>query len=100
LATGRSLAPGSKQGPRGAGSELLYVLGLQAFGTLYQREFHSLSLIERAETFTLYGSEVNKNIILAFLSGDETKSLGVVEPFDRTAVSITHTFSLGLTRFL
>jgi len=84
----------------GTGSDLLHVLGLKAFGTLYQREFHSLSLIECAETLTLNGSEVNENVIFAFLSSDEAKPFRVVEPFDRAAMSITHTLSLELTHFL
>jgi hypothetical protein len=40
---------------------------------------------------------MNKNIIFTFLSGYEAKTLGVVEPLDGTAFSITHTTFLGLT---
>jgi hypothetical protein len=76
-------------------SELRYFLGLQAFGSFDQFEFYRLTLIESAVAIALYGAEVDKYVVVAFLAGNKAKSLGIVKPFYRAGYTITHTTFLG-----
>jgi len=40
---------------------------------------------------------VDENILFTFLSGDKAKTFGVIEPFDGTTFSLTHTTFLDLS---
>src|SRR5262249_40686349 len=65
------------------GSRATHVRRLKALRTLRDVEVHTLSLGERLEALALNGGEVYEDV-LATLLGDETETLRVVEPLDRT----------------
>src|ERR1700746_2964525 len=82
---------GCKKAPRRAGllvsSERSANLGdvgcLRSFLALNDFEFHFVSFGERLEPTAADRAEMHEDV-RSSLSGDEAKSLGVVEPFDRT----------------
>jgi hypothetical protein len=57
----------------------LYVLRLQAFGTLHHVELHRLAFLEAAESTRLNSREMHE-YVSATLTGDEPVALGVVKP--------------------
>jgi hypothetical protein len=89
--------PGPAECRRGSALEFHDILGLQTLGAFDQFEFHHLPLIEGAVAIALDGTEVDENIVFTFLSGDEAKTLGVVEPLYRAAYTICHATFLGLS---
>jgi len=61
----------------------LNVGGLQTLGTFFDGELHLLALFEVAETIAFDGGEVNEHIFTTF-TGEETITLGTIEPLYRT----------------
>src|ERR1043166_8135794 len=61
------------------GLERLYVLSLQALGSLFHLELHRLTFLQAAEAVRLDRREMHENIFAA-LARDESKTLGVVKP--------------------
>jgi len=61
----------------------LNVGSLQALRALDDLEFNGLPLVEGAIAVSLYGGEMDENV-LAALTLDETKALAGVEPLDCT----------------
>ena len=63
--------------------ENLNALGLETLGSLHDAELDCLSLLQGAEAAGLNGGEMYE-YIFAGLTGDETKTLSVVEPLHCT----------------
>ena len=57
---------------------------LLTLGAGHDFKRHLLTFLEGLEAFNLDCREVSKKIFAAFVRGDETETLGVVEPFDNT----------------
>jgi hypothetical protein len=53
---------------------------LESFGAFFNIETDCITFRQRPETVSLYGREVDKNII-PFIGGDEAKALCIVKPF-------------------
>jgi hypothetical protein len=75
--------------------QLLDVFRLQALGAFDEVELHHLSLVKGAVAISLDGTEVYEDVVVAFFSGDEAKSLGIVKPLYRAVYTIAHTTFLG-----
>lgn len=67
---------------------------LQPLGSLLDRELNLLILAQGAESIALDGGVVDKYVLCA-LKGDESKALGVIEPFDGSGSFFSH-FSYSL----
>ena len=63
---------------------------MRAFLALAGNEAHGLAFGERLEAVNLNSAEENEEIRAAVRRGDETKTLAVVEPLDRTSLTIRH----------
>jgi len=61
------------------GLERLYVLSLQALGSLFHFELYRLAFLQAAETVRLDGRKMHENIFAA-LARDESETLGIVKP--------------------
>jgi hypothetical protein len=61
--------------------DLHYVGSLQTLGSVVDREFHTLSFIQRLKASFLNCSVMDKHIPATGGSLDKPKSLGIVEPF-------------------
>ena len=59
----------------------LYVLSLPAFGALGHGELDLLAFLERAEAVRLDGGVMDEDV-LAVLTAQKSKSLGVIKPLD------------------
>jgi hypothetical protein len=81
--------PGLAFSSTGEQLDQLHLIGLQAFLTLDGHVADALAFLQGLETTTLDGAEMNKQIRAA-LWGDEAKTLGIVEPFDRTILTFRH----------
>ena len=64
-------------------------VGLQAFLALDNSEANLLAFFQALEALALDGAEMHEHIFAAFTT-DETKALGVIEPFDGTVFAICH----------
>nr|CRH05560.1 conserved protein of unknown function [Candidatus Magnetococcus massalia] len=56
---------------------------MRTFLSIDNSELNLLAFAQSAETFTLNGTEVNENVT-TLLTGDETKTLLLIEEFDGT----------------
>ena len=63
--------------------------GLRTFRPIGDREADALSFGERLESLALNRAEVDKNV-RTVLAGNEAKTLGIIEPFDRTLFAFRH----------
>jgi hypothetical protein len=66
------------------------VSGLQTFRALFDIEFDSLTLVERAKALTYDASMVDKHVPLVAIAGDESIALGVAEPLDSSLFFFIH----------
>jgi hypothetical protein len=63
------------------GSLLFYdIYRLESFGAFFNIETDCITFRQGPEAVSLYGREVDKDII-PFIGGDETKALCIVKPF-------------------
>lgn len=62
----------------------LDVRSLLALRALNDLELHLLTFLEGLETVHLDRREVSEQIFATLIRRDETKTLGIVKPFDRT----------------
>jgi hypothetical protein len=67
---------------------------LQPLGSLLDRELDLLILLQGAESIALDGGVMDKYVLCA-LTGDESISFGIIEPFDGSGLSFSH-FSYSL----
>jgi hypothetical protein len=70
-------------------SDRVHFVGLQALLALHHLEAHLLAFLQTLEPIALDGAEMDENV-LAILTGNEAKPLGVVEPLDGTNLTIRH----------
>src|SRR5690606_1074511 len=77
-------------------SQGVYVLCLQALLALRHSELHLLALDQRAVPLATNCAEVHKHIWTRFTL-NETKTLGIVEPLNRTGLPIRHSHNLHIT---
>src|SRR5690606_38247770 len=75
-----------RMSPRSGG---LHRVGLQALLALDHGKGHLLAFLEALEALHLDGTEVDEHV-LAVLTADEAKALGVVEPFDGPGLALCH----------
>ena len=83
--------------------------GLAAHRVLFRFERDLLAFIERAQTSTFDGADVNENVGAAIIGLDEAKTLGRVEPLNCSGSHVTiskmrkalclHDLRAGLIRF-
>jgi len=71
--------------------EFSHIYGLRTFGAFFNLETHSFLLVERFETATFDGTEMNKHIGAAFRF-DEAIALFAVKPFHSTFRHPTNPF--------
>ena len=71
----------------------LYHRSLRALGALGYFELHALAFLQAAETLGVDRRKMDEYVIPAFLGRDETETLGIVEPLDRTE---THCVNLWI----
>ena len=69
--------------------DLCNILRLKAFIGFRNIEFDASSLLQRAVAFAANGAKMNK-YILALFSFNKAESLGVVEPFYGSRLSLRH----------
>ena len=67
----------------------LHLVGLHALRALHGDEGDLLAFLQRLEAGALDCAEVDEQVVTAF-RGDEAETLGIVEPFDCTALAIRH----------
>jgi hypothetical protein len=67
----------------------LDLIRLHALLTLDGNEGNLLAFLQGLETTALDRAEMHKQVRTAF-RGNETKTLGIIEPFDRTILTIRH----------
>jgi hypothetical protein len=67
----------------------LDVLGLEALGATHDVELHALTFLERTEAVCADCGEVNENIFVVALTGDEAEALCVVEPLNCALFHVT-----------
>jgi len=71
---------------------------LQPLGSLLDRELDLLILTQGAESIALDGRVMDKYVLCA-LTGDESISFGIIEPFDGSSLFFSHFYySLILAR--
>src|SRR5687768_11710754 len=63
-------------------SQLCHILGSRAFLPLHDVELHPLAFDKRLETSAFNRRMMDEAVLLSVLTGDEAKSLTVVEPLD------------------
>src|SRR5690606_21061119 len=74
----------------GAGAlQHLHLVGLHALLATHGDEAHLLAFLQGLETRALDGAEVDEQV-LAGLRRDEAETLGIVEPLDRTGLTLGH----------
>src|SRR6185437_322630 len=73
----------------GGGLRRLHLVRLHALRALDGDEGHLLAFLQRLEAVALDGTEVDEQVVTTF-RGDEAEALGIVEPFDCTALAIRH----------
>lgn len=66
-------------------------------GVGFEFEFHGFSVGEGAETFDLDGALVDKDVLVSVVGGDESKSLGGIEPLDGTFLGLEEGHRLRMT---
>jgi len=71
-----------------------YLGGPQSLGARLDRELYLLVLTQRMESKPLNVRMMNE-YVLSGLAGNETKPLGIVEPFNGSSLSFSH-FSYSL----
>jgi hypothetical protein len=75
------------------GSLLFYDIDrLESFGAFFNIETDRITFRQRPETISLYGREVDENVI-SLIGGDEAKTLCIVKPLYET---IRHLFLLSV----
>lgn len=72
------------------------ILGLQPLLPLTDAELHLLAFDQRAVAVATDSTEMDE-YIRARLTLNEAKSLGIVEPFNRTGLPIRHSHNLHIT---
>jgi len=73
----------------------LHLFSLQAFLALGHGEGHLLTFLQALEACGLNRAEVNEYIVTAFISTDEAKTFGIVEPLYSTGFYLGHCHFLG-----
>src|SRR5690348_221746 len=74
---------------REGGLRHLHLVRLHALRALDGDEGDLLAFLQRLEPVALDGAEMDEQVVTAFGS-DEAETLGIVEPFDCTALAIRH----------
>ena len=84
----------TQQGAAQVWLQSLHMDSLQPLGSLLDRELDLLILLQGAESIALDGGVMDK-YVLCVLTGDESISFGIIEPFDGSGLFFSH-FSYSL----